>query len=182
MTRCRSMPFVLAAAIALADCAPVSGYRPPDTDPQVVVPGELYSFIDDVAHNRSTLENTVAGRPVRGVFLGHDGCDRVAVIALGIHGSKHPRVQNYSVCGRTITQTDAYEVMPSFPDDADARGALASAQHAALLYAQQRKRFQGYVIEARRLGIGDMRPCLPVETIITYDGNLVLHDVGEVCR
>jgi hypothetical protein len=174
--------FALATALALAGCMLASGYRLPYADPPEVPPGELYNFIEDVARNRSSLENSIAGRPVRGIFIGHDGCDRVVVISLDVCGAGHQYAKNFRVCGNRITQTDADEVTPSFPDDVDARAVLTNTRRAALLYGSQRMRFQGYVIESRRLGVIGRKDCAPVETIITYDGNLVLEDVREICR
>ncbi len=174
--------FFLAAALALAGCMPASGYRLPCADPPEIPPGELYNFIEDIARNRSSSENRIAGRPVRGIFIGHDGCGRVAVISHDVRGAGHQYAKNFQVCGNRITQTHADKVTPSFPDDADARAVLTNTKRAALLYGSQRMRFQDYVIETRRLGVTERMGCAPVETIVTYDGNLVLGDVGKICR
>lgn len=175
-------PFALAITLALAGCMPASGYRSPNADLSEVPLGELYNFIEDVARNRSSLENSIADRPVRGIFIGHDGCDRVAIISLDTRNTRHQRAKNFRVCGNRITQMDANEVTPSFPNDADALAVLANARRATLLHGSQRMRFQGYVIETRRLRATERRGCAPVETVITHNGNLVLGDVGEICR
>lgn len=149
---------------------------------QAVTPGELYNFIRDVAQARTTQEGSVEGRAVRGVYTGKDNCDHVAVIRIEVRSQKPMPAENYRVCGESVMRTDRDTVAPSYPDDAAAVTALASARHNALLYGQQQTRYQDYRIETRRLGVGSARPCQPVSTIITYENNLVFQDVTEVCN
>lgn len=181
---------ILLTAIILAGCITEdqrtlnSYYREANNSPrsQAVIPGELYNFIKDVAQARTTQENNVEGRAARGVYTGHDTCDRVAVIDLDVRNKKQLRARNYRVCGTQIMEADAGEVTPSYPKEADAKAALISAQRNAILYGQQRTRFQDYTIDTQRLGVSSGRPCQPVQTLITYGGNLVLQDVAEVCN
>lgn len=142
----------------------------------------LYGFVRSVAGNGNTQENTISGQHVRGVYSGeHGGCRHVAVLYLDAPSKRDVRADDYRVCGSQISKING-EVTPSYPDQADALSALSSARRNGLLYGQQTAWFQNYAIDTRRLGIAGSRPCLPVETRITYEGRLVLHDVKEVCN
>lgn len=147
-------------------------------------PGALRDFIVDVARNRAAIENTVAGRTVRGIFIADNGkCQRVAVMDTDVPGKRAVRANTYEVCAdRVRNVTSSTEPAPSYPDQADALAALASARRAALLYGPQTVRFQAYKITARAIGMAGNRPCMPVETTISYHADLVSHEVSEECN
>jgi hypothetical protein len=149
---------------------------------QAVTPGELSTFIRDVAKARTTQEGNVDGQAVSGVYTGRDNCDHVAIIRIDVRTKKQRAAENYRVCGESVIRTDRDTVAPSYPDDPGAVTALTSARRNALLYGQQQTRYQDYRIETRRLGVGSAKPCQPVSTIITYENNLVFQDVNEVCN
>jgi regulator of extracellular matrix RemA (YlzA/DUF370 family) len=147
-----------------------------------VSPGALHDFIVDVARNRATLVNTVDGRAVRGIFITNSGrCRRVAVMNTDVPGRRAVRASTYEVCAGRVRNVTSAEPAPSYPDQADAQFALASARQAALLYGPQNVRFQAYEIAARALGVAGARPCMPVETTISYHADLVSHEVSEEC-
>ena len=142
----------------------------------------LHGFIRSIADSATSQDNTIQGRRVRGVYSGeYGGCQHVAVLYLDVVSKRAIRTDDYQVCGSVITLLDG-EVTPSYPDQPDARAALASAKRNGLLYGKQTASFQSYVIHTRRLGVASSRPCLPIETRIVYGGRLVLHDISEVCN
>lgn len=148
-----------------------------------VSPGALRDFILDVARNRSTIENSVDGRAVRGIFITDSGrCQRAAVINTDVPDKRALRASTYEVCADRVRNVTSTELAPSYPDQADARATLASARRAALLYGPQNVRFQAYEITARTLGAAGARPCMPVETTISYHADLVFHEVGQECN
>ena len=148
-----------------------------------VTPGALHSFIIDVARGHSTLENTLNGQRVRGIFLADDGrCQQVAVLTIDGARKTVASADSYEVCTGRIRNITLPEALPSYPDHPDARAAFASAQRAALLYGRQTVHYQRYEIIARAIGVAGSRPCLPVETVITYRSNLVFHDIQEQCN
>lgn len=148
-----------------------------------VSPGALRNFIVDVARHRATLENTVDGRAVRGIFITNSGrCQRVAVMNTDVPGRRAVRASTYEVCAGRVRNVTSAEPAPSYPDQADALAALASARRAALLYGPQIVRFQAYEISARAIGVTGARPCMPVETTISYHADLVSYEVSEECN
>lgn len=149
--------------------------------PYTLSSGELYRFVQDVATNHSTLDGVVGGQKVRGVYLGSDRCDSVAVLSLS------PRlyvidIHHFHSCHGEMTEYGVGEVPPSYPTSADARSVLDNARHGALLYGEERVHFQHYAIATRRLGSPSGHSCMPVETIITHGGLIVLQDTTGVCR
>lgn len=148
-----------------------------------VSPGALRDFIVDVARNRATLENTVAGRAVRGIFIADSGsCQRVAVMNIDVPGKRAMRANTYEVCADRAHNVTSTEPAPSYPDQADAWAALTSARRAALLYGPQTVRFQAYDISARAIGVAGARPCMPVETTVSYHADLVFHEIRDECN
>jgi hypothetical protein len=187
----RSVGTVVVAALLLPGCLQMkrdqdtldSYYkgRPSVPGATEVVSGEMRNFVLDVVSNRSTLENTVEGKLMRGVYIaGNDGCARVSVMHFETAPGDVMRPNTYKVCGTSVTRHE-HQVSPSYPGDKDAQRALASAERNAVLYGSQRVRFQMYQIEARRLGVDSAAACRPVETVISLDGELVYQAVKNVC-
>jgi hypothetical protein len=173
----KHLPYLLAAM--LCACAGQTMVGP--ITPYMLHSGELYQFVEDVAANRSTMEGYVGGQKVRGVFLGSDECPRVAVLTLSPKGFATD-LHHFHACPGNATEYGVGEVPPAFPRTPDARAILENAQRGALLYRREIVHFQRYEITAQTLGIISDRPCLPVETIITHGGLLVVQNTSKVCR
>lgn len=145
------------------------------------VDGELQRFIGGIVAMGTTQENTIRGKRVRGIYTGnYGGCHHVAVLDLDVQKKEEIVSTDYRVCGSQITAID--ELAPSYPDQTDALAALNSARRNAILYGAQTAYFQDYAINTRRLGVPSAQPCAPVETRITYHGQLVLQDVKQMCN
>ena len=152
---------------------------------EVVPPGELHNFIVGVAANKTTQTSNIDGRQVRGVYVGGSGCAGVAVIRSETQSgrSEDLRAEDYRVCGSKVTHI-TQGVAPSYPDTKDAKTALTNAQQNALLYGSQSVLFGSYVINTRRIGLvpASTNPCMPVETVIGYEGRLVLQNLTTICQ
>lgn len=146
------------------------------------IQGELATLVTDVAANRITTETYISGLPVRGVYLGeYAGCPHVGIVE-PIDQRRHiQRTTTFRVCSGAV-QPIGDGLSPSYPGDPDARAILERALRGALLYGTHVVRFQAYTIRTVRLGVPSSRPCHPVETTITFDGQLSLHRIQETCH
>lgn len=115
-------------------------------------------------------------RTVVAYFLGESGgCANVAVETSIKRGR-----DSYRVCGNEIIETA--DVAPAAPsDDPNYRRTVVAIGKQALLNEIARGRFEGYLIEGRRVGWPANDGCGIVDVTVTYNGSLVDNAQPRVC-
>lgn len=147
-----------------------------------VVTGEIATFVQSVAAGRTTQEGFMLGRRYRGVYIGPaGGCERVALYKTDTQNKSERLPDSYNVCAGVVTKAPA-GMPPSFPDAPDATSVLDGARRGALRYGSQTVPYQGYLIQTARIGLSGNTTCQPVETKVTYQGELVYHDIRTMCQ
>lgn len=147
-----------------------------------IVTGEIAAFVQAVAAGRTTQEGFMEGRRYRGVYVGPaGGCERVALYKTDTQNDSERLPDAYSICAGVVTRAAA-GMPPSFPDSGDAKSVLDGARRGAVRYGAQTVPYQGYLIQTARIGLSGNTTCQPVETKVTYQGELVYHDIRTVCQ
>lgn len=147
-----------------------------------VVTGEIATFVQSVAAGRTTQEGFLEGRRYRGVYVGPVGaCQRVALYKTDARSNAERLPDTYKVCAEVVTRAPA-SMPPSFPASADATSVLEGARRGALRYGAQTVPYQGYLIQTARIGLSGSTTCQPVETKVTFQDELVYHDIRTVCQ
>lgn len=126
-----------------------------------------------------TRQKAVASNNLRTVmayFAGESGgCANVAVETSAKRGR-----DNYRVCGNEIIETA--DVAPAAPsEDPNYRRTVVAIGKQALLNGIARGRFEGYVIEGRRVGWPANDGCGIVDVTVMYNGSLVDNAQPRVC-
>ncbi|MGB9619649.1 MAG: hypothetical protein ACPL7K_04475 [Armatimonadota bacterium] len=125
-------------------------------------------------HQRADAANNL--RRVTAYYLGDSGgCSNVAVEGSDRRGREH-----YRVCDGVIEQRQ--DVEPSAPtDDPNYRRTVVAVGRQALLTGAARGRFEGYIIEARRVGWPGRDGCSTVDVTVTYGDLMVDNGQPRVC-
>lgn len=137
---------------------------------------ELEQAVKQASASRMTVMTTASGWRYRLVYVGQEGsCSAVGSINLDAK-----RVQNFRICGDQVQERT--EMVPSFPDDKEGDFVVEQTRRAAILYGQMSQLWQGYRIDARRVGLTGNTRCSPVETTVSYDNDLVFNGIKEICQ
>ncbi|WP_126448313.1 hypothetical protein [Sulfuricystis multivorans] len=125
-------------------------------------------------HQRAYAANNL--RRVTAYYLGDSGgCGNVAVESSDKRSREH-----YRVCDGVIEQRQ--DVEPSAPtDDPNYRRTVVAVGRQALLAGAAIGRFEGYVIEARRVGWSGRDGCGTVDVTVTYGDLMVDNGQPRVC-
>jgi hypothetical protein len=134
--------------------------------------------IMDAIETRHRAEAANNLRHVTAIYLGSSsGCSFVAVKV-----PPKPSHDHYRVCDGVIEER---RVVPPAPPNHDPtyRKMAVEIGRQALLMGSARSRFDGYLIEARRVGWPDSQGCGLVDVVVSYDGLLVdsLRQPARVC-
>lgn len=113
-------------------------------------------------------------RSVTATYVGEvDGCSRISV-------NEGRYQQHFDVCNGHIQEIR--EVAPAAPDDdPHYRSTVVWVGQQALLHGASSARFEGYALQATRLGLPTLAGCAVVDIMVSYDGLLVDNQQPKVC-
>ena len=141
---------------------------------------ELDNVVRDVAESKMSITTaTLSGEQAQVVYVGQSESSETntSYEAVSIVWTRQ-RIENFRVCNGAVQAR--HTVSPAWNDKAG-RSAFVSVVNNAILYghAKQMDR-NGYLVSARALNsVSD--DCKNIEVIVSYDGDLVDHDVHKVC-
>lgn len=132
--------------------------------------------IASAAKSGGFTDTLIDGEPARVVHAGmHKGCAVIGVIY-----PNRRKIDSAMVCGTRITKST--EVPPTMPTDQQAQYIVDAVRSSAARTGAAIQRWQGYSISARRAFEGIHTDyCTAIETVVTYESNLVFHYVGDHC-
>jgi len=141
----------------------------------------IESLVLSAARNGHPIEGMVQGRALVAVPVLKDKCFSVGVVYPKERGPRigGPRIDNFRVCDNTVEPVE--EVSPALPEDRSMQQTTIRVIRGALRYGAQRADWHGHRIGALRLAPTDPSGCGQVETVASYDGLLVAHQVGRMC-
>jgi hypothetical protein len=141
---------------------------------------ELDNVVLDVAASKMSMNTTtLSGKHAEVVYVGKiknvvsgTQCDAVSI------RWTHERIENFRVCNGEVRARNT--VSPAW-DEKVGRPTFVSVVNNSILYGQAKQTDRnGYLVSARALNaISD--DCKNIEVIVSYDGDLVDHDVHKVC-
>jgi len=160
--------------VALLGC---SGMAPQKAESGTYVSQDLRELFRAAATYKVTQDGYANGVQVRAVYIGPIG----ECASIGLIQPRLRRVATYEVCRNTIRER--MSIPPALPDGRDAAAALDNVRRQALSYGVGLFQWQGFHLVATRLGPGYTQgACASIELIVSYEMDLVLQNVKEVCR
>jgi len=135
---------------------------------------DIQDAVRSVAGSKITMSTTINLMPAEVVYVGEvDSCESVSIVW------PRKRIENFRICNNEIYNRNT--VSPSW--DGDGQMAIFSSvfKNAILHGEAKQKDSNGYVISARTLNALNGN-CKVLETIISYDGDLVDRDLRKVCE
>lgn len=141
-----------------------------------VSPDEEYA-VTSIARNGGYVDTLIDGEAVRVVHAGKErGCTSVGIIF-----TKSKRIETDRVCGNDIRKSSI--VAPKMPDNPQVEVVIEGVRSAAVRTGVAVQQWEGYMIAARRAMQGfTTSSCTPIETLVTWQGDLVMHSVGDHCN
>lgn len=140
---------------------------------------EVDKLVTMAARSGNAVESILYNKPVVAVPLQTRPCVTVGVVQRDLDD---PRIDNFKVCAAMPPQA-INEVSPALPDDKAFQELTIMTIRAALRYGAQRRPWEDYLIETRRLSPVDGDRCAEVETTISSVSTplVVAYQVGRMC-
>ena len=161
-------PLILAAGVVFA--AAVHAESP-----------DLLMAIEQAAQSGQAGEVLAYGQPALVVPVQNRPCMTVGVVYQeGKRQRGGPRIDNYQVCQGAEPER-INDVSPALPDDQQFKQVAQMALRGALRYGVQRRAWNDYRLDTRRLSAADSYCCPQVGTVVSTEGMLVSYNVGRLC-
>ena len=140
---------------------------------------ELDKLVTMAARSGNAVESILYNKPVVAVPLQTRPCITVGVIQQDLDD---PRIDNLKVCPNAEPQA-INEVSPALPEDKEFKELTIMTIRAALRYGAQRRPWEDYLIDTRRLTPPAKDGCAEVETTISSVSTplVVAYQVGRMC-
>lgn len=142
---------------------------------------DLMMAVEQAARSGQAGEVLAYGQPALVVPVQNRPCMTVGVIYQeGRRQLGGPRIDNYQVC-QDAEPERINDVSPALPDDQQFKQVAQMAIRGALRYGAQRRDWNDYRLDTRRLSVVDSYGCAQVETVVSAEGMLVSYNVGRLC-
>lgn len=142
---------------------------------------DLMMAVEQAARSGQAGEVLAHGQPALVVPVQNRPCMTVGVIYQeGRRQRGGPRIDNYQVC-QDAEPERINDVSPALPDDQQFKQVAQMAIRGALRYGAQRRDWNDYRLDTRRLSVVDSYGCAQVETVVSAEGMLVSYNVGRLC-
>lgn len=141
---------------------------------------DMDNIVRDVAESKMSMTAaTLSGEHAEVVYVGQSAPldTSTTCVAVSILWT-HQRIENFRVCNGAVQARNT--VSPAW-NEKSGRPTFVSVVNNSILYGQAKQTDRnGYLVSARALNsVSD--DCKNIEVIVSYDGDLVDHDVHKVC-
>lgn len=135
---------------------------------------DIPEVVRSVAESKVAINTTIHGMQAEVVYVGQfDSCDSVSIVW------PRDRIENFRICNNEIHARN--NVSPSWDGEGQAAIFRSVINNATIHGQAKQKDTNGYIISARTMNaLND--DCKILETIISYDGDLVDRDLRKICQ